>query len=288
MKNREAYIKDVKEISSYLSKRRSLEVPQSLDVFKGINLNEHGKLLKETEPNFTKKEQEIFNKNLRSVRKKLIETEHQDMDTKFTRYYYLSNIQPNSTILPVLARISNPDGGQGQEPDVVMWPNTNENVRIKEIDSGSGLGCFNRPVVVHRKEEVLYQFVPTELASWIITTAFDYSGFYILTSQSGLCKYAEVQFLVRINLFQSFLRTEETHIIFERKIDITQSFNLFLSGFRQLTYPGSYIRTNDPVYLIVTFEVRATAYGDGCYAEINFEDGPRNYINPIVSWANKF
>jgi len=156
------------------------------------------------------------------------------------------------------------------------------NLKIEADDTGSGTGWWataGPPPVPH---DVIFTFIPAETTTYDLTAIFAFHGFYVLVADDGFFthKSAEVSLDFAMNVNQYIDLGWKT---FPRPIDASgDNINEFESYDRTLFFDYSApLRAGDPVVVTARITLDAAAAGSGSHAEINFQDGTANYIQPL-------
>jgi hypothetical protein len=130
---------------------------------------------------------------------------------------------------------------------------------------------------------VHFAFVPASTANYEMTAVFAFHGFYVLRSDDGYlsCRYAEVKLAVQMNVNQyvDFGWKEFPALIDRHEDNIEAVVNYDRTGFFDYT---AVLKAGDPVIVTVGGTLRAFARGGSTYAELNFEAGTANYIEPLL------
>ena len=120
-----------------------------------------------------------------------------------------------------------------------------------------------------------------------MTAVLAFHGFYVLRSDDSWynCRSAQVQLKARMNVRQYVdFGWKDFPLLIDREEDNAEEVTTYdRTGFFDYT---AVLKAGDPV--VVTFKgiVDASARGGGAYAELNFEAGTANYIEPLLLSVN--
>jgi hypothetical protein len=132
-----------------------------------------------------------------------------------------------------------------------------------------------------------FAFVPASTATYEMTAAIAFHGFYILRSDDGFftCKEAIVKLNAQMNVHQyadtAWHDFPLLNIVKQNTDEITTYDRTHF-----LDYTTG-LRMGDPVVVTVKGTVEALGHGGGSYAELNFRDGTANYIEPLFLSVQK-
>ena len=135
---------------------------------------------------------------------------------------------------------------------------------------------------------VHFAFTPATTANYEMTAVLAFHGFYVLRSDDSWynCRSAQVQLKARMNVRQyvDFAWKDFPLLIDREESNAEEVTNYDRTGFFDYT---TVLKGGDPV--VVTFKgiVDAFARGGGAYAELNFEAGTANYIEPLLLSVNQ-
>ncbi len=165
-----------------------------------------------------------------------------------------------------------------------IFPDEAGKIRLKEA-SHCPVACFfacggppdDTEFAVH------FAFTPASTASYEMTAVFAFHGFYILRSDDSWynCRHAAVKLTVSMNAnqyvdigwkdFPALIDRDEDNVEEVTTYDRTNFFDY-----------NTVLKAGDPVIITVRGVVNADAKGGGAYAELNFEAGTANYIEPLL------
>jgi len=130
---------------------------------------------------------------------------------------------------------------------------------------------------------VHFAFTPATTANYEMTAVFAFHGFYILRSDDSWynCRNAKVKLTVSMNahqyvdvgwkVFPALIDRDEDNVEEVTTYDRTHFFDY-----------TTVLRGGDPAIVTVKGVIDADARGGGAYAELNFEAGTANYIEPLL------
>jgi hypothetical protein len=180
------------------------------------------------------------------------------------------------------------DSGSGAINSGWVFPDEPGKIRLKDVGHVD-VWCFQAVAGSPPPEfAVHFGFVPAATKSYEMTAVFAFHGFYVLRSDDGYltCKYAEVKLNVRMNVSQyTDLGWKTFPALIDRKEDnVEQIANYDRTHFFDYT---AALKAGDPVVVTVAGTIKAFARGGGAYAELNFEAGTANYIEPLLLSVNQ-
>jgi hypothetical protein len=125
---------------------------------------------------------------------------------------------------------------------------------------------------------VHYAFVPAATASYEMTAAIAFHGFYILRCDDGVfsCRDASVKIDVQLNVHQYADTGWQDFPLLDIEKENADEITSY-DRTHVLDYTTG-LRIGDPVIVTVRGTAEALAHGGGAYAELNFQDGTANYI----------
>src|SRR5580765_4271046 len=130
---------------------------------------------------------------------------------------------------------------------------------------------------------VHFTFTPATTATYEMTAVFAFHGFYILRSDDSWynCRNAKVNLTVSMNAhqyvdigwktFPALIDRDEDNVEEVTSYDRTHFFDY-----------TTVLRAGDPAIVTVKGALDASAHGGGAYAELNFEAGTANSIEPLL------
>lgn len=135
---------------------------------------------------------------------------------------------------------------------------------------------------------VHFAFVPATTATYEMTAVFAFHGFYVLRSDDSWynCRYAEVKLSVQMNVNQYVdVGWKGFPALIDRKESNAEEVTAYdRTGFFDYT---TVLKAGDPVVVTVSGTLRAFARGGGAFAELNFEAGTANHIEPLLLSVNQ-
>jgi hypothetical protein len=164
-----------------------------------------------------------------------------------------------------------------------VFPEDPSDIRVTQ-SSDNDVACF---VAVGGKPDpqfnVSFVFVPAATATYGMTAILAFHGFYVLRSDDSWwnCRHAEVKLTVQMNVNQY---VDIGWQGFPALIDRNESNDEEVTTYDQtkfFDYTPVVLKAGDPVVVTVNGTVHAFARGSGAFAELNFNDGTANYIQPL-------
>lgn len=165
------------------------------------------------------------------------------------------------------------------------WVFPDEPGRIRIKDSGHvGTACFEAYASPPAPEfSVHFGFVPASTANYEMTAVFAFHGFYILRSDDSWynCRHAFAKLKVRMNVHQYVdIGWKNFPALIDRSEQNVESVTHY-DRTQFLDYT-TVLKGGDPVVITVNGSLDALGVGGGTYAELNFEAGTANYIEPLL------
>lgn len=163
-------------------------------------------------------------------------------------------------------------------------------IRIKasEHTTSSSLLCWPNHYEEVPEFAAHFIFTPATTGTYRMTAALGFHGFYVLVSDDGRlsCRFVTVKLTVQMNVhqyvnagwkdFPALLDIERSNVNEVTNYDRTSFFD----------YTAA-LRGGDPVIVTVKGVVHAFAHGGATHAELNFEAGTANYIEPLFLSVRK-
>jgi hypothetical protein len=172
------------------------------------------------------------------------------------------------------------------DPGVVP-PSDPSQIKIQSHQNGSGSGWLDGPGDPPHIADVLFSFTPHQSATYTFTACIAFHGFYFVVADDGLLtsKSAEVSATVSLKAFQIIDRGWKSFPpVINRGADNINEFDNFD---QILNFADTQdFRVGEPVVVTASIEVEAKAIGSGSHAEVNFQDGDANFIQPQGLWVN--
>jgi len=179
------------------------------------------------------------------------------------------------------------EAGNGAINSGWVFPDEPGKIRIKDT-SHNPVVCFQALGGSAPPEfNVHFAFIPATTANYEMTAVLAFHGFYVLRSDDSWynCRFAQVKLKARMNVHQYVdFGWKDFPLLIDRKEDNAEEVTTYdRTGFFDYT---AVLKAGDPV--VVTFKgiVDASARGGGAYAELNFEAGTANYIEPLLLSVN--
>jgi hypothetical protein len=197
------------------------------------------------------------------------------------------------TVLPAFASsIFTPDRVSGE---VAMGPDWNPGaidsgwvfqdppqiIRIKDSVKQISL-CWSTRYTPPPVYSTYFTFVPASTATYEMTAVIAYHGFYVLVADDSWwnCRYARVTLKAQMNVhqysdggwkdFPPLLNVEKQNAQEVDNFDRTFFFDYTTA-----------LRAGDPVVVTVRGTVEGFSDGGSTHAELNFQDGTANFIQPL-------
>lgn len=163
-----------------------------------------------------------------------------------------------------------------------IFPSNPGQLNVKDQSTGHGTGWGATAGPPPPQYNVYFTFVPARIASYSLTAVFAFHGFYVLKADDGFFthKYAQVRLDIAMDVnqfvdigwksFPSPINRDESNVNEVKTYDLTHFFDY-----------TTVLKEGDPVVVTVRLTLDALASGSGSYAEINFDTGVSNYIEPL-------
>lgn len=130
---------------------------------------------------------------------------------------------------------------------------------------------------------VHFAFTPATTANYEMTAVFAFHGFYILRSDDSWynCRNAQVKLTVWMDAYQYVdIGWKSFPALIDRDESNVEEVTTYdRTHFLDYT---TVLKAGDPVIVTVKGVLHAGARGGGAYAELNFEAGTANYIEPLL------
>jgi hypothetical protein len=162
-----------------------------------------------------------------------------------------------------------------------IFPDEPGMIRMKETGHCPVI-CFLACAGADDEFAVHFAFTPATTATYEMTAIVAFHGFYILRSDDSWynCRNARVKLTVSMNAnqyvdigwktFPPLVDRDEDNVEEVTTYDQTKFFDY-----------TTVLKAGDPVVVTVRGVLEAVARGGGAYAELNFEAGTANYIQPL-------
>jgi len=129
---------------------------------------------------------------------------------------------------------------------------------------------------------VHFTFTPATTANYEMTAVLAFHGFYVLRSDDSWynCRNAQVKLTVSMNAHQYVdIGWKTFPALIDRDEDNAEEVTTYdLTRFFDYT---TVLKAGDPAIVTVKGALDASAHGGGAYAELNFDAGTANYIEPL-------
>jgi hypothetical protein len=162
-----------------------------------------------------------------------------------------------------------------------IFPDEVGKIRVKDT-AHCPVACFVACAGSAVEFAVHFEFTPATTATYEMTAVLAFHGFYILRSDDSWynCRNAKVKLTVSMNAhqyvdigwrgFPALIDRDEDNVEEVTNYDRTQFFDY-----------TTVLKAGDPVIVTVKGALDTSAHGGGAYAELNFEAGTANYIEPL-------
>jgi hypothetical protein len=183
------------------------------------------------------------------------------------------------------AVVANDPGESGSGAINSGWIFPDDPSKIRVMTSGQAdVWCFQAVAGSGDPEfAVHFGFVPASTATYEMTAVLAFHGFYILRSDDGYfsCKHAAVKLNVEMNVHQYVdIGWKSFPALIDRNEDNVEEVTTYdRTHFMDYT---TVLKVGDPVVVTVKGTLHAFARGSGAYAELNFQAGTANYIEPLL------
>ena len=181
-----------------------------------------------------------------------------------------------------------PSAGFVLPPDPgVVPPIDPSQIKIENHHDGSGWDWLGGPTGFPKFVDVVFSFTPHQSASYTFTACIAFHGFYFVQAHDGwlTSHHAEVSVFVSLKAFQIIDRGWKFFpAVINREGDNISEFDNFdqIVNFADTQD----FRVDEPVVVTASIELLAGAYGGGSHAEVNFQDGDANFIQPQGLWVS--
>ena len=174
-----------------------------------------------------------------------------------------------------------PDWNPGAIDSGWVFQDPPQIIRIKDSYHDISLCWSNRytPPPVY---STYFTFVPASTATYEMTAVIAYHGFYVLVSDDSWwnCRYARVTLTAQMNVHQY---VDSGWKDFPPLLNVEKQNAQEVDNFDRtffLDYTTA-LRAGDPVVVTVRGVVEGFSDGGNTHAELNFQDGTANYIQPL-------
>jgi len=174
-----------------------------------------------------------------------------------------------------------PDWNPGAIDSGWVFQDPPQIIRIKDSYHDISLCWSNRytPPPVY---STYFTFGPASTATYEMTAVIAYHGFYVLVSDDSWwnCRYARVTLTAQMNVHQY---VDSGWKDFPPLLNVEKQNAQEVDNFDRtffLDYSAA-LRAGDPVIVTVKGTVEGFSDGGNTHAELNFQDGTANYIQPL-------
>ena len=180
-----------------------------------------------------------------------------------------------------------PTAGFVLPPDPgVVPPIDPSQIKIKNHHDGSGWDWLGGPTGFPKFADVVFSFTPHQSASYTFTACIAFHGFYFVQAHDGFLtsKHAEVSVTVALKAFQIIDRAWKWFPVISHGGENISEFDNLDQIFNFADTQD--FRVDDPVVITASIGLFAGASGGGSHAEVNFQDGDANFIQPQGLWVS--
>jgi len=163
-----------------------------------------------------------------------------------------------------------------------IFPDEAGKIRVKDT-AHCPVACFVACAGSAVEFAVHFAFTPATTATYEMTAVFAFHGFYILRSDDSWynCRNAKVKLTVSMNAHQYVdIGAKTFPALIDRNEDNVEEVTTYdRTHFFDYT---TVLKAGDPAIVTVKGALDASAHGGGAYAELNFQAGTANYIEPLL------
>jgi len=160
-------------------------------------------------------------------------------------------------------------------------------IRIKHNEHGIGAVCLPHGYTPP-EFAAHFTFTPATTGIYELTAVLGFHGFYVLVSDDSFwnCRWARVKLTAQMNVHQ-YVDTVWKN--FPALLDVEKDNASEVTNFDRTFFfdDTSALRAGDPVIVTVKGVVDAFSWGGYTNAELNFEAGTANYIEPLLLSVRK-
>jgi hypothetical protein len=164
-----------------------------------------------------------------------------------------------------------------------IFPDEAGKIRLKDTAHCPVVCFFACADTADPEFAVHFAFTPATTANYEMTAVFAFHGFYILRSDDSWynCRKAGVTLTVSMNAYQYVdIGWKSFPALIDRDESNVEEVTTYdRTHFLDYT---TVLKAGDPVIVTVRGVLEADAHGGGAYAELNFEAGTANYIEPLL------
>jgi hypothetical protein len=162
-----------------------------------------------------------------------------------------------------------------------VFPDDPSKIRIKDNYHDLSL-CWPNRYSPPPEFAVHFTFVPATTATYEVVAVLAFHGFYLLIADDGYfsCRFAQVKLTAQMNVHQYVNGGWKS---FPPLLDVKKEHAQEITNFDRTFFldDTAALRAGDPVVVTVKGVVEAFSHGGYTHAELNFEAGTANYIEPL-------
>ena len=162
-----------------------------------------------------------------------------------------------------------------------VFPDDPSQIHIKDTRHYPNALCWDNRQDPPPEFAVHFTFVPATTATYEMTAILAFHGFYVLRCDDSWwnCRDASVKLDVQMNVHQyTDDGWKDFPLLYVENQNVEETVSYDRTHFLDYTVG---LRAGDPVVVTVKGTVLASAHGGCAYAELNFEAGTANYIQPL-------
>ena len=162
-----------------------------------------------------------------------------------------------------------------------VFPDDPSQIHIKDTRHYPNALCWDNRWDPPPEFAVHFTFVPATTTTYEMTAILAFHGFYVLRCDDSWwnCRDASVKLDVQMNVHQyTDDGWKDFPLLYVENSNVEEVVSYDRTHFLDYTVG---LRAGDPVVVTVKGTVLASAHGGGAYAELNFEAGTANYIQPL-------
>jgi len=165
-----------------------------------------------------------------------------------------------------------------------VFPDDPTRIRIKAEEHSTSISLLCWPNHYEGRPEFAthFTFTPATTGTYEMTAVLGFHGFYALASDDSAynCRFVTVDLTAQMNVHQyvSAGWKDFPPLLYVEKSNVNEVTNYDRTHFLDYT---TALRAGDPVIVTVKGVVHAFAHGGATHAELNFEAGTANYIEPL-------
>jgi hypothetical protein len=162
-----------------------------------------------------------------------------------------------------------------------VFPDDPSRIRIKDNYHDLSL-CWPNRYFPPPEFAAHFTFVPATTSTYEVVAVMAFHGFYLLVADDGFfsCRFAQVKLTAQMNVHQYVSAGWKG---FPALLDIKKEHAQEVTSFDRTFFldDTASLRAGDPVVITVKGVVEAFSHGGYTHAELNFESGTANYIEPL-------